>query len=176
MSLVSRRFFPQKIVFTTLGFRSCHLEMESLKNKSLRVICKCAYPVIVAALSCEPTAETENDSDNNLNEEDYPQLEKKSKRNTRLERDLEKELQTVAKINEQLDKLGIYGNFLGELLWQEYAQRGGKERPDVYLFLNSILIISVTSLQLNQDHFKTFLYQSENVDSLTCQNPSKSMP
>ena len=114
--------------------------MESLKIKSLCVICKFSYPHIVASLT------SVSDST------DEEPLEKKIKLQQTNE---EIKNAAVASVQDELQKMGVYGDYLRELLWKEFDRVGvTNKRPDVYTYLEAILNQSISSLVFFPDHFK----------------------
>lgn len=124
--------------------------MESLKGKSLRVICKCVCPKIASSLYWESNSYSDDDS-----EDEEPSLTLGNGK--------------VAVVREQLEKLGIDGGCLRELLWKEFNRRGDEKRPDVSMFLNCILNENITFLQLEADHFQTETSTFKKIKS----NPTK---
>ena len=112
-------------------------EMESLKIKSLRVICRCAYPNVVFSLSEVSNYKGKSET-----------LSEKKKKLKELEE------KAIIKVQDQLRKLGVYSNYLIEFLWQEYNRVRVEKRPDIYIFLDAILNQSFSSLQLCSSHFK----------------------
>ena len=110
-------------------------EMESLKIKSLRVVFNRVYPNIVSWLSSA--------TNEHLYEDGPPGKKMK----------LEDEAKVVAAIKDELDKLGIYGNYLRDWLWKGYQHSSVEKRPDIYLFSSAILNKSITSLAFVADHF-----------------------